>query len=425
MWQHTDIRAIFAAAFLRSVGVGLAGVILGIYLARRGLSGAHIGVILGVGLAGAALSTLIAGLRANQLGRRRTLVAISLLAAFGGCGLALTSHFAALLVVAFIGTLNGAGTDRGAAVALEQAILPQCVADNRRTVTLSWYNLILDAGNALGALAGALPVVAARLIGFNLFRGYQLTFAAFALCNLASAALYLFLSPRVESEAPSASGGRASTPISPQSRKVIARFVGLASLDALGGGFITDAIVAYWFFLRFGVTEAALGPLFFAGHLLNSASYLLAARIARRIGLLNTMVFTHIPSSLLLWALPFAPSFPWAVGMVLVRESLVEMDVPTRQSYLAAVVQPKERVFASGATNVVRNAGWGAGSLLAGYAMQFLSLGTPLFIGGGAKIAYDALLYRAFRHLKPPEERSAESENPEAGTSKRAARSVE
>jgi MFS family permease len=407
MWTHNDIRAIFAAAFLRSIGVGLAGVILGIYLARRGLSATQIGVILGVGLAGASLSTLIAGLRANQFGRRRTLVAISLLAAFGGCGLALTSHFAALLVVAFFGTLNGAGTDRGAAVALEQAILPQCVPDDRRTVTLSWYNLILDAGTALGALTGALPIVAARLGIFDLFHAYQLTFAAFALCNLASAALYLFLSPQVEIQAPSATAAQPSTPISRQSRKVISRFVALSGLDSLGGGFLTDAIVAYWFFLRFGVSEATLGPLFFAAHLLNSASYLLAARIARRIGLLNTMVFTHTPSSLFLMALPFAPSFPWAVAMVLARETLVEMDVPTRQSYLAAVVQPHERVFASGATNVVRNAGWGAGSLLAGYAMQSFALGAPLFIGGGAKITYDLLLYRAFHKLKPPEEQPA------------------
>jgi len=414
MWQHRDIRAIFVAAFLRSVGVGLAGVVLGIYLARRGLTGAQIGIILGTGLAGASLSTLVAGLRANEIGRRRTLVAIALLAALGGCGLALTSHFAALLVVAFVGTLNGAGTDRGAAVALEQAILPQCVPDDRRTVSLSWYNLILDAGNALGALGGALPLVASRLAGFDLFRGYQFTFAAFALCNFASAALYLFLSPQVETTAPSVAAPRASLPVSPESRKVIARFVSLASMDALGGGFITDAIVAYWFFLRFGVSEAALGPLFFAGHLLNSASYLLAAKLARRIGLLNTMVFTHIPSSLLLWALPFAPGFRWAVGMVLLRESLVEMDVPTRQSYLAAVIQPQERVFASGATNVVRNAGWGTGSLLAGYAMQFLALGAPLFIGGGLKIAYDMLLYRSFRHLKPPEERVPSAAAPAA-----------
>lgn len=407
MWKHPDIRSIFAAAFLRSVSVGLAGVILGIYLARRGLSAMQIGAVLGVGLAGASLSTLIAGLRANHFGRRRTLIAISLLAALGGCGLALTSRFAALLLVAFFGTLNGAGTDRGAAVALEQAILPQCVPNDRRTVTLSWYNLILDAGNAIGALAGALPVLAARLWGVDLFHAYQLTFAAFALCNLASAALYLFLSPRVEVEAAAASAARASTPISPQSRKVIARFVALSGLDSLGGGFLTDAIVAYWFFLRFGVSEAALGPLFFAAHLLNSASYLFAARIARRIGLLNTMVFTHIPSSLFLMAIPFAPGFAWAVGLFLARETLVEMDVPTRQSYLAAVVRPEERVFASGAVNVIRNVGWGSGSVLAGYSMQLLALGSPLFIGGGAKIAYDLLLYRAFHRLKPPEEQPA------------------
>jgi MFS family permease len=408
MWSHPDVRTILASAFLRSVSVGLLGVVLGIYLARRGLSPLQIGLALGAGLAGASLSILIAGLRANQIGRRRTLVALSLLAAGGGMGLALTSHFAGLLLIAFFGTLNGAGTDRGAAVALEQAILPQCVPDHRRTATLSWYNLTLDAGNAIGALAGALPLLSSRLWGFNLFHAYQVTFAAYALCNLASAALYLFLTPGVEIQAGTALVGRTPAPISAPSKSIIRRLVALTGLDSLGGGFLTDAIVAYWFFLRFGVTEAALGPLFFAAHILNSASYLLAARLARRIGLLNTMVFTHIPSSFFVMALPFAPSFPFAVALLLAREALVEMDVPTRQSYLAAVVLPQERVFASGAVNLTRNLGWGAGSLLAGSFMQYLALGSPLFIGSGAKIIYDLLLYRAFRHLKPPEEQIAE-----------------
>ncbi|HYL46680.1 MAG TPA: MFS transporter [Candidatus Limnocylindrales bacterium] len=406
-WKHKDVRTIFAAGFLRSITVGLAGVILGIFLARRGFNAAQIGLVLGAGLAGSCAGTLISSLRANRFGRRRTLAILSLLAAFGGLGVAFTQNFFALLAVAFLGTLNGMGTDRGAAVALEQAILPQCVADDRRTVTLSWYNLMLDAGNALGALAGALPIFLASHAGVPLMASYRATFGAYALCNLASGALYLFLSPHVEVATTSAGGEAAHAPISPQSKKVVARLAALSSIDSLGGGFVSDSIVTYWFFMRFGVTEAALGPVFFVGHVLNAVSYLLAARLARRFGLVNTMVFTHIPSSLFLMAVPFAPKFPLAVAFLLAREALVEMDVPTRQSYTAAVVRPHERVFASGAVTLARNTGWAVGSPLAGLAMQFLALGSPLLIGGGAKIVYDLALFRAFRHLKPPEERTA------------------
>jgi MFS family permease len=179
----------------------------------------------------------------------------------------------------------------------------------------------------------------------------------------------------------------------------------LFSLDAFGGGFLTDALVAYWFFLRFGVAEASLGFLFFAVHLLNAASHLGAAWLARRIGLVNTMVFTHLPSSLFLIAAAFAPSVKWAVLLFLCREALVEMDVPTRQSYVAAVVLPNERTFASGITNLARNVFWAIGSSLAGFFMQNVAFSAPLVIGGGAKISYDLLLYRAFRKLRPAEER--------------------
>src|SRR5262249_40482695 len=194
------------------------------------------------------------------------------------------------------------------------------------------------------------------------------------------------------------------TKIAPQSKRIVQKLTALFSLDAFGGGFLTDALVAYWFFRRFGIGEESLGFVFFAVHVLNALSHLGAAWLAGRIGLVKTMVFTHLPSSLFLIAVPFAPSFKVAILLFLCREALVEMDVPTRQSYVAAVVLPNERVFASGFTNLARNVFWAAGSGIAGLVMQNLAFSAPLVIGGGMKITYDLVLYRAFRKLRPPEE---------------------
>jgi predicted MFS family arabinose efflux permease len=195
------------------------------------------------------------------------------------------------------------------------------------------------------------------------------------------------------------------TRITPESKKIVAKITALFSLDAFGGGFLTDALVAYWFFRRFGIGEQDLGIVFFAVHILNACSHLGAAWLARHIGLVNTMVFTHLPSSLFLMAVPLAPSFKIAVLLFLCREALVEMDVPTRQSYVAAMVLPNERTFASGITNLARNLFWAIGSSVAGLVMQNLAFSAPLVIGGGSKVAYDLALYRAFRKLRPPEER--------------------
>jgi len=192
--------------------------------------------------------------------------------------------------------------------------------------------------------------------------------------------------------------------ITPENKRILAKLTALFSLDAFGGGFLTDALVAYWFFRRFGVAEHDLGLVFFAVHILNACSHLGAAWLARRIGLVNTMVFTHLPSSLFLMAVPFAPSFKWAVLLFLCREALVEMDVPTRQSYVAALVRPSERTLASGITNLARNVFWAVGSAAAGFLMQTLTFSAPLLIGGGAKVTYDILLYRSFRRVRPPEE---------------------
>jgi predicted MFS family arabinose efflux permease len=217
------------------------------------------------------------------------------------------------------------------------------------------------------------------------------------------------MSPQVE--VAQATKSQSLRSVSPQTKSIVMKLAALFSLDSLGGGFLTDALVSYWFFRRFGIPVQSLGVLFFAVHLLNAGSHLGAAWLAKRFGLLNTMVFTHLPSSVLLIAVPFAHSFNLAILLFLLREALASMDVPTRQSYVAAVVRPEERTFASGITNLTRNVGWVVGSSLAGVFMQGIAFSAPLVVAGGLKIGYDVLLYRSFRHLKPPEERKSTAES--------------
>lgn len=404
MSSRRDIYLIYCAAFLRSLGIGLMGVLLGVYLYRQGFSSTAIGLVIAAGLAGAAVATTVVSIRGDRLGRRRTLIMLGLLGAIGGLALALLPNFHVLVPLAFVGMLNAMGTDRTASFALEQAVIPGLVPDERRTWALSWYHLVLDAGHALGALAAALPVALERWQGFDLTRSYSLVFLGYAAVNLLGVAVFIFLSPAVEIERPPT-----LAEVSRETKRIVTKLAALFSLDAFGGGFLTDALVAYWFFRRFGVNEEKLGVLFFVVHLLNAGSHLGAAWLARRIGLVNTMVFTHLPSSVFLMAVPFAPSLPLAVALFLLRESLVEMDVPTRQSYIAAVVRPEERTFASGVTNLTRNSFWAMASSLAGFLMQHVAFGAPLVTGGGLKIVYDVLLYRSFRHVKPPEERAPDA----------------
>lgn len=397
-----DLLLINAAAFLRSLTFGLTGVVLGIYLFRVGLSSFDIGVVIAAGLAGSALATVGVTAKADRMGRRRTLVVLSLLGAMGVLALALTHAVPVLLLGAFVGMLNGTGTDRSAAFSLELAIVPGLVPDRSRTWALSCYNVVLDTAGSLGALAAALPLLLQRWLALPLLTSYRTVFFGCAVLGVIGAVLYPLASAAVEV---SKSETEASPHhISPATKKVVTKLAGLFSLDAFGGGFLTDALVAYWFFRRFGAAEESLGILFFAVHLLNAASHLGAAWLARRIGLVNTMVLTHLPSSLFLIAAAFAPSLRVAVLLLLCREALVEMDVPTRQSYVAAVVLRNERTFASGITNLARNVFWAIGSSIAGFFMQNVALSAPLVIGGGAKISYDLLLYRAFRRLRPPEE---------------------
>ena len=400
---HRDLVLINAAGFLRSLGVGLMGVVLGIYLFRVGLSSFTIGLVIATGLAGSALATIIVSFAADHLGRRQSLLVLSLLTGVGGLALALSPALTVLLTMVFIGMLNGTGTDRSASFVLDQAIVPGLAPDSKRTWNLAWYNVLLDGGGSLGALAAGLPLFLQHRLSFSLLSSYRVVFFGYSGLCLIVVTLYAFLSPAVESNNPPAPAKR-SAGMTPESKRILAKLTALFSLDAFGGGFLTDALVSYWFFRRFGIGEHDLGLVFFAVHILNACSHLGAAWLARRIGLVNTMVFTHLPSSLFLMAVPLAPSFKWAVLLFLCREALVEMDVPTRQSYVAALVRPGERTFASGITNLARNIFWAVGSATAGFLMQALTFSAPLLIGGGAKVTYDVLLYSSFRALKPPEE---------------------
>ncbi|HVB97889.1 MAG TPA: MFS transporter [Candidatus Dormibacteraeota bacterium] len=393
-----DLRPVYVSAFLRSVGVGMVAVDLGIYLSRAGFSATRIGLVISAGLAGVAVSTLLTSMLAERVGRRRTLVLLCSLAAIGGLGLALTANFFALLLFAFAGMLNAAGHDRGAASSVEQVLVSESVSPTDRTEALARYNIVLSVGHALGALAAGLPFLLRSQFGIGLFASYRSVFGFYGLLCLLSAASYLFLSPQAGFARKAIRPGRR---VSKQSKEVVTSLALLFSMDSLGGGFLTTTILAYWFFRRFGITEAGLAPIFFTAQVLNSVSYMVAARLARWIGLVNTMVFTHIPSSLLLMAVPFAPSLSWAIGLFLAREGLVQMDVPTRQSYLMAAVQPEDRVFASGITTLSRNISRTCSSSLSGYVIQNVSLAAPLFLGGATKIIYDVLLYAALRRREP------------------------
>jgi MFS family permease len=403
-----NLSLIYVAAWMRSFGIGLLGVVLGVFLYREGFSSTAIGLVIAAGLAGSAIGTVFITFKADRLGRRRTLFVLSLLTAAGALPLIFRFGLPAMIVVAFIGMLNGMGSDRSPAFALEQATIPGLVPDAKRTWALAWYSVVLDASGAVGALAAGIPIVAQRWWGVDLGHSYRLLFIGYAGVSVLTALLYLLLSPEVEVR-------KAGIPlqprsaISPETKSTVRRLSALFSIDAFGGGFLTDALVSYWFFRRFGIAESRLALLFFTVHVLNALSHLGAAWLAKRIGLIKTMVFTHLPSSVFLIAAAFMPSPRWAILLFLLRESLVEMDVPTRQSYVAAVVKPEERTFAAGVTNLVRNGAWAAASAVAGVFMQQVAFAAPLLLGGGLKIIYDGLLWRAFRHLVPPEERKAQA----------------
>lgn len=397
-----DRSLLLVSAFLRAVATGACGVALGLALSQRGLSARDIGLVVAAGLWGAALASGIVLLFAQRIARRRALIVLSALAAAGTWVAAHQSAPWIIAMAAFAGMVNGMGRDRGASLVIEQSALPGLVPETERTKTIAWYSALQDMGHAVGALV---PAAMTQLPARVASGGNEATSAlgASAVLLAVTTLLALALSPRVE-------GGTRSVAlrhVSPQTRSILTRIGALFAVDAIAGGFLTTALLSYWFHERFGISAGSVGALFFAARVLNAVSHLGAAWLAKRIGLVNTMVFTHLPSSLLLVTVAFAPNFPVAAVLFLLREGLVEMDVPTRSSYVMAVVAPEERTVASAATHLVRMAGWAAAPAFAGALMAGAAPMLPLVIGAAMKIAYDLLLWRAFRHVRPPEERAA------------------
>jgi MFS family permease len=403
----SDARRLFASRALRLFAYGFLSVVLVLYLAAAGLSPGAIGALLTLTLAGDTLVSLWLTTSADRFGRRRTLLVGAGLMVAAGVVFALTRDFTLLVIAATVGVISPSGNEVGPFVAVEQAALSETTGESARTRVFAWYNLVGSVATALGALAGGGLAGALQDRGVAPYESYRVIVLGYAALGLVLGWLLAGLSPGVEA------GGQTAAPVVcrfglHRSRRVVLTLAGLFSLDAFGGGLVVQSFVAYWFHVRFQVEPAALGGIFLGANLLAGASALAAARIADRIGLLNTMVFTHIPSNLLLMMVPLMPTLPLAIGALLLRFSISQMDVPTRQSYTMAVVEPDERSAAAGITGVARTSGAALAPAIAGPLLASPALmGVPFLLAGGLKIVYDLLLWRRFRAVRagalPPE----------------------
>jgi MFS family permease len=393
-----EARLLLCGRALRAFGDGFVSLLLPVYLTLLGFDALAVGVLTAVTLAGSAALTLLVGLRAQRYGHRRLLLGATLLMIGTGMGFALETRFWPLLLVGFLGTLNPSSGDVSLFLPLEQALLAGAVSDRSRTALFSAYSLTGSLVAALGALAAGVPELLTALLPVGLLRAVQAMFALYALLGLASYFLYRRLPAPVMPRR-----AAAAAPLGP-SRRIVLTLAALFGLDAFGGGFIVQSLLALWLFERFGLSLVAAGSFFFWSGLLAAASYLVATRIAARIGLVNTMVWTHLPSNLLLILAPFAPSLPLALALLLARSALSNMDVPTRTSYVMAVVTPDERAAAASVTSVPRSLAAAASPVAAGWLLGLSSFGWPLVAAGALKLVYDLLLLAMFRHHRPPEE---------------------
>jgi MFS family permease len=404
-----DGRLLFAMRTLRMFGYGFLAVVLVLYLAAAGLDPLAIGIVLSLTLIGDTFISLWLTTNADRLGRRRVLIAGAGLMIVAGIAFAFTSWVPLLIVAGAIGVVSPTGNEVGPFLAIEQAALTQIVPAARRTSTFAWYNLVGYVATATGALGAGVGSQVLLNGGLAPVDAYRAIVIGYAVIGIAMAIGFWRLGEVIE--APPATvtsdGIRRRFGLG-RSKGVVLRLSILFSIDAFGGGFIPQSLMAYWFHLQYGVEPAVLGAIFFGANLLAAVSSLSAARIAARIGLINTMVFTHLPSNVLLILVPIMPNLPLAILVLLLRFSLSQMDVPTRQSYVMAVVDPDERSAAAGVTGIARTTGAAISPSIssvlvasAGYAA------VPFYLAGGLKILYDLLIYRAFRSARPPEERRA------------------
>jgi MFS family permease len=403
-------RLLFLTRVLRMFAYGFLAVVLVLYLAGLGLDALTIGAILTLTLLGDTLVSLWLTTHADRIGRRRVLVAGSLLMTAAGLVFAVTSSVPLLIVAATIGVISPTGNEVGPFLAVEQAALSQATPDARRTPTFAWYNLAGYVATAVGALSAGFLSQALLAMGLVAVDAYRVIVIGYAIVGLLMAVVFWRVGAAVEvppAELAADDGIVRRLGLGARSRGIVARLSLLFSLDAFGGGFIPQSLMAYWFHLQYGVEPALLGGIFFGANLLAAASSLSASRFAARFGLINTMVFTHLPSNVLLILVPLMPNLALAIAVLLLRFSLSQMDVPTRQSYVMAVVEPGERSAAAGVTGIARTTGAAISPVLSAPLVASPSLAAvPFFLAGALKIAYDLLLYRAFRSGTAPDERA-------------------
>jgi MFS family permease len=392
-----DGYLLFGTRVIRMFAYGFLSVVLVLYLAQLGLSEGLIGLLLSLTLIGDAAISLWMTTTADRIGRRRILIAGASLMLFAGVLFAVTDKLALLVIAAIIGVISPSGYEVGPFLPVEQAALSQIVPDRTRTEVFAWYNLVGSFATAAGALCGGVLTEALQQSGSIPLNSYRTVLILYGVMGVILAALFTQLSPRVE--AVRSDGPQTLTRFGlHRSRSIVLKLSTLFGLDAFAGGLVVQSLVAYWFHVRFGVEPAVLGGIFFGANILAGISALAAAWVAARIGLVNTMVFTHLPSNVLLMLVPLMPNLPLAIAVLFARFSISQMDVPARQSYTMAVVAPDERSAAAGITGIARSIGAAISPTIAGaFFSNPLLLGAPFLLAGALKVIYDVLLYRGFR----------------------------
>jgi MFS family permease len=393
-----DIVRVLGARGIRAFGDGYVALLVPIYLYDLGFSAFAIGTIVASTLIGTALLTLWVGMVANRYSRRRLLIAAALLMAATGLGFAALSDFWPLLIIAFVGTMNPTSGDASVFQPLEHTALTQTIEPTRRTALFARYSVIGSVAGALGVLAAALPDAGAHWFPNGRVDVTRLMFLFYGVIGVVSILLYRPLTQAIEHDdiAPTA-------PLGP-SKKIVYGLAGLFGMDSFGTGFLVQSLLGLWLYQRFQVSVTTTASILFWSGLCSAVSYLIAVPIADRIGLINTMVFTHLPSNVFLVLIPFSPNLTIAIALLLARSALSQMDVPTRASYVMAVVRPEERPAAASLTVIPKNFAWAAGSMISGYLLTLSSFGWPLVIGGLMKATYDILLLLGFQKVRPPEE---------------------
>ena len=404
-WLSRDGKLLLSARILRTFGYGFLSVVIAIYLRFLGFDDVQIGLLLGSTLVNSVIFTIFASFYADRIGRRNVLVIYSSLMCMSGLIFTVTDNYFLLVLAAFIGTINVTGAETGAFLSIEQAILPQTIRDKKKMNTIfALYNMVGTFAMSAGIILSGLPsLLQEHYFAMNNVDSFKILFMMYSILGLVVMIIYLMISKAIEIK-PNVKNTVRQT-LSPRSKKIVGKLSALFAVDSFAGGFVIQSVVSLWFFTRFGADLTILSYVFSAAGILTAFSYIVAAKIADRIGLVNTMVFTHIPSNILLILVAFAPTMQLAIILYLIRMGLSQMDVPTRQSYIVSIVNEDERIAASGLTNVSRNIAQTVSPSIIGYIFHsFLALSGPFVLGGVIKIIYDLALYFNFRSIKSRDE---------------------